>query len=47
MSREIVKNNLNFIEYDINFKDRVFGESKLDLNTIYETLIYVSKTRKN
>jgi dolichol-phosphate mannosyltransferase len=47
MSREIVKNNLNFIEYDINFKDRVFGESKLDLNTIYETLLYVSKTRKN
>lgn len=47
MSREIIKNKIKYVEFGIKFKDRVYGESKLDINTICETLLYVTKTRKN
>jgi hypothetical protein len=47
MSREIIKNKIKFIEFGIKFKDRVYGESKLDIKTICETLLFVTKTRKN
>lgn len=47
MSREIYKGCYDYMEVGIDFKDRIYGKSKLDYKTIVETLKYVTKTRKN